>query len=112
MATSTASDPLVVFYSPRTQLRGGEPLQRFTAVARVVDEEPYQVEMTPTFRPWPRRVVFLPCQEVPIPDMVAALDFIEDTRRWGFPFRRGLFEIGADDFGRIACAMKAQIEDG
>ena len=107
-----ARSDLVVFYSPRTQLRGGEPLQRFTAVARVVDEEPYQVEMTPTFRPWRRRVAFLPCQEAPIRDLVAALDFIEDTRRWGFPFRRGLFEIGADDFGRIARAMKAQIEDG
>jgi EVE domain len=103
-----AKGDLVAFYSPRTQLRGGEPLQRFTAIARVLDEEPYRVEMTPTFHPWRRRVEFLPCQEAPIRDLVPDLAFIEDKRRWGFPFRRGLFEIGADDFHRIARAMAAE----
>ena len=100
---------LIVFYSPRTRFRAGEPLQRFTAVARVPDEEPYQAEMTPTFHPWRRRVAFLPCQEAPIRPLIEALDFIQDKQRWGFPFRRGLFQIGPEDFRRIAQAMAAEL---
>jgi hypothetical protein len=42
---------LLVFYSPRTEFRGGEPLRAFTAIGRITDEEPFQVEMTPGFRP-------------------------------------------------------------
>jgi hypothetical protein len=30
-----------------------------------------------------------------------------DKRRWGFVFRRGLFQIGEADFRRIAAAMHA-----
>ncbi len=96
---------LIVFYSPRTRFRDGKPLQRFTAVARVLDEKPYQVEMSPTFHPWRRRVAFLPCQEAPIRPLIPALEFIVDKQRWGFPFRRGLFQIPDDDFQRIAQAM-------
>lgn len=33
---------LVVFYSPKTAFEGGEPLQRFTALGRVADDEPYE----------------------------------------------------------------------
>jgi hypothetical protein len=40
---------LIAFYSPRTEFRGGEPLQAFTAIGRVADEEPYQVEMRAVF---------------------------------------------------------------
>jgi hypothetical protein len=50
----------------------------------------------------------LPCEEAPVRDPVPDLAFIEDMRRWGFPFRRGLFEIGADDFRRIARPMEAE----
>lgn len=95
----------IVFYSPRTELRGGEPLQRFTAIGRIEDDEPYQVEMTPDFHPWRRRVDFLACREAPIRPLLEALDFIPDPKRWGFPFRRGLFEVGADDFALVAEAM-------
>jgi hypothetical protein len=42
---------LMVFYSPRTSYPGGEPLQHFTALGRITDDEPYQVEMTPDFHP-------------------------------------------------------------
>jgi hypothetical protein len=95
----------IVFYSPRTELRGGEPLQHFTAIGRIEDGEPYQVEMTPDFHPWRRRVDFLACREAPIRPLLEALDFIPDPKRWGFPFRRGLFEVGVDDFALIAEAM-------
>jgi hypothetical protein len=100
---------LIAFYSPRTRMHNGEPLQRFTAVARVLDDAPYRAQMTPTFHPWRRRAAFVPCTEAPVRPLIGELGFIEDKRRWGFPFRRGLFEIGEKDFGLIAQAMKAAV---
>ncbi len=104
-----AKGDLVAFYSPRTHYPDGEPPQRFTAIGRVVDEQPYQAEMTPTFHPWRRRVAFLPCDEAPIRDLLDHLSFTHDRQRWGFAFRRGLFEIGEEDFRRIARAMRAPL---
>ena len=104
-----ARGDLLVFYSPRTSLQGGEPLQRFTAIGRIADDEVYQAEMTPTFHPWRRRVDFLASEEAPINHLIDGLGFIRDKQRWGFPFRRGLFEIGEADFRLIADAMKATI---
>ena len=104
-----ARGDLVAFYSPRTRYPDGEPLQRFTAIGRVADDRPYQVDMTPTFHPWRRAMHFLPCQEAPIRDLLTELAFIEDPKRWGFPFRRGLFQISEDDFRRIAKAMNLQM---
>jgi hypothetical protein len=101
----------IVFYSPRTSYADGEPLQRFTAIGRVDDDAPYQAEMSPTFHPWRRRVAFVECRETAIQDVLESLAFIPDKRRWGFPFRRGLFEIGPDDFGRIAAAMGVEMGD-
>jgi hypothetical protein len=100
---------LMAFYSPRTRYPDGELLQALTAVGRVADDAPYQAEMSPTFHPWRRRVEFFPCEVAPIRGLLAELAFIGDRRNWGFVFRRGLFEIGEDDFRRIASAMKAQL---
>lgn len=101
---------LIAFYSPRTSFEDGRPLQCFTAIARVLDERPYQVEMTPTFHPWRRQVAFLPCKQASIKPLIAELTFIEDKKQWGFPFRKGLFEITNEDFQRITLAMKAEID--
>ena len=96
---------MIVFYSPRTDYPDGEPLQRFTALGRVTDDAPYQAELSPSFHPWRRSVEFLPCAETPIAPLIGELDFIEDKKRWGFPFRRGLFEVSQADFERITRAM-------
>lgn len=95
----------IVFYSPRTEFQAGEPLQHFTAVGEVADEQPWQVEMTPEFHPWRRKLRFAPGAEVAIRPLIESLDFIRNKKSWGFVFRRGLFEIGEADFGRIARAM-------
>ena len=97
----------IVFYSPRASYPDGEQLRHFTAIGRIDDDEPYQVEMSPDFQPWRRRVAFVAADDAPITDLVQELSFIKDKREWGFIFRRGLFEIPADDFARIAAAMKA-----
>jgi hypothetical protein len=101
---------LIVFYSPRTRFRGGEVLQKFTAIGRVVDSEPYQVEMSPTFHPWRRRVSFLPSEQAAIQPLIDKLKFIKDKKRWGYPFRRGLFNVERTDFVCIAEAMGIELD--
>src|SRR3954447_12745991 len=66
---------LMAFYSPRTTYPDGDPPQRFTASGRIVDDEPYQAEMTETFHPWRRRIEFWPAGEVAIQDLIADLSF-------------------------------------
>jgi hypothetical protein len=102
----------IAFYSPRTELRGGDPLQAFTAVGRIADDAPYQAEITADFHPWRRRVDFLDASEAPIAPLIDQLDFIRDKQRWGFPFRRGLFEVDRADFERIATALGATLDAG
>ena len=94
----------IVFYSPRTEMRAGAPVQRFTAIGEVVDEVPYQIDVGP----WRRRVKFLPVAEAPIQPLIEQLDFIRNKKSWGFTFRRGFFEIGESDFKTIARAMSAE----
>ena len=100
---------LIAFYSPRTEFRGGEAVQAFTAIGRVVDEVPYQAEMTKDFHPWRRQVEFFNSQEAGIRPLIAELSFIKNKKQWGFPFRRGLFEVEREDFEGIARAMNAKI---
>jgi hypothetical protein len=98
---------LIAFYSSRTSLQNGEPVQQFTALARVIDDAPYQVEMRPDFHPWRRRVEPLSCRETAIRPLLEQLSFIQDKQRWGYPFRLGLFAIPAADFAVITAAMGA-----
>lgn len=96
----------LIYYSPKTRLDGGEPLQAFTAIGRVVDDVIYQHEMSPDFIPHRRDVqYYLRCHEAPIQPLIERLDFIRDKQRWGYPFRQGLIEISEQDFLTIAESM-------
>lgn len=101
---------LIVFYSGKTAYPSGEPYQKFTALGRVTDEEPYQVEMTPDFHPFRRNLEFYDIHEVDIKPLITELSFIKDPTHWGFPFMRGLFEIPESDFRTIAAAMHAPVD--
>ena len=96
----------IAFYSPRTALGAGKPLQQLTALGVVVDDEPYRVEVAPGARPWRRRVAFEQVRAVPIRPLLPMLGFITDEQKWGLPFRRGLLEVTAGDFGVIAGALR------
>ena len=87
----------IIFYSPKTVYPDGAPLQAFTAIGRVADDEPYQADVSPDVQPWRRNVDFLDCVETPIRPLIDHLHFIEDTSRWGYKFRFGVFRI--DDHG-------------
>lgn len=95
----------IVFYSPKTSYKDGEPLQAFTAIGRVQDDELYQVEMAPDFVPWRRNVEFKDCVETPIKPLIDDLSFIKDKTHWGYMFRFGLFSIPEADFKKIQHAM-------
>ena len=101
---------LVVFYSAGTLYRKGERIQCFTAIGRVVDDTPFQFEVTKEFRSWRRRMEFLATKDVPIEPLIPELAFIGDKDNWGMPLRRGLFEITAEDFALIASAMNVDIQ--
>jgi DNA-binding MarR family transcriptional regulator/predicted RNA-binding protein len=102
------ADDWLVYYSPKTGLRDGEPVQAFTAIGRVVGEELYQVEQAPGFTPWRRNIEFVKSVEAPIRPLIDQLSFIKDKRHWGSMFRFGLFEIPPEDFAVISRAMKAK----
>lgn len=91
----------IVFYSPKTSYENGETLQAFTALAQVIDDDIYEVEVSPTFRPWRRNVRFSELQETPIRPLIEDLSFIKDKTHWGYAFRFGMFEIIKEDFDRI-----------
>jgi hypothetical protein len=61
---------LIAFYSPRTSYPDGERLQEFTAIARVIDDEPHQAEMRPDFHPWRRLVEAVPSMGAAIAPLI------------------------------------------
>ena len=101
MLRRMAKGDWIVFYSPKTALDGGEPLQAFTAVGQIADNEPYQIEVSPGFVPRRRNVDFLPANESPIRPLIEHLNFIEDKKRWGYKFRFGVFKIDDHDLELI-----------
>ena len=95
----------IVYYSPSIQFGGKEPCQSFTAIGNIDGKDPYTFPMSEDFVPWRRDVSFLTSREAPIRPLLDHLSFIKDKRRWGFPFRRGYFEISHGDFQVISHAM-------
>jgi hypothetical protein len=95
----------IAFYSPRTAMRSGEPLQQFTALGTVTGDSTYQVEMGPDFHPWRLEVAFEEVTPAPIKPLLESLAFITDKKKWKIPFRRGLFEIAESDMDAIRTAL-------
>jgi hypothetical protein len=110
MLRKMARGDWIVFYSPKTAFQGGEPVQAFTAIGRVADDEAYQVQMSADFHPWRRNVDFLECAEAPIRPLLEQLDFIEDPSRWGYKFRFGVFAIDDHDLAVIRAAMTEDLQ--
>ena len=95
----------MIFYSPRTSLQNGTPVQQFTAWATITGDEPYQAIVTDDFRPWRLAATFHPSTPADARPLVDQLSFIADPTHWGLPFRRGLFTIPHDDFAKIRARM-------
>jgi hypothetical protein len=94
----------IVYYSPRAIFGDKEPLQAFTAIGEIVDDEIWQADEG-DFKPWRRRVDYLTgAVDAPVRPLTATLEL---TRRpnWGYQLRRGLVELSDEDFVAIRAAM-------
>jgi hypothetical protein len=98
----------IVYYSPKDTFGGSDPLHAFTALGDVADETIEQVEMSPDFRPFRRKVTYQYTGEVSIELLVADLGFIRNKHSWGYVFRFGLLEIPQEDFSRILAAFEKE----
>lgn len=107
-----AAGDWLVYYSPREQREGGEPVQAFTAIGQLAGDDVSDVAMTDTFTASRRSVSWLPTHPAPIKPLLDSLTFIRNPQRWGITFRPGHLEISEADFGRIATAMGAEGYDG
>lgn len=95
----------IIYYSPTTQFRQKEPCQSFTAIGKIKGGNPYLFPISEYCIPWRRDVSFLKSEEATIRALLDELSFIKDKQKWGFPFRRGCFEITQQDFEIIKRAM-------
>ncbi len=95
----------VVYYSSKLKLNEAKPCQMFTAIGTVSDDAPYQFEMSPSPKPYRRKIKYKKCKAVEIKPLIPALDFIKDKKHWGAIFRYGLLEIDQKSFDLIASTM-------
>lgn len=95
----------LIYYSPRTALRDGDPIQSFTAIGEVQPGEPYPFDMGGGFVPFRKNVKFLTAKDAPIRPLLDRLPLTRGQKSWGYAFRRSFFEIAAEDHTLIAEAM-------
>jgi hypothetical protein len=95
----------IVYYSPKVECEGSEPLRSFTALGFVEDEEIYQIEESADFKPFRRRVRYVETHDVKTEPLIKDLRFIRNKKAWGYVMRFGLIEIPEVDFRFIAEKM-------
>lgn len=92
----------IAYYAPRSGIGEGAPIQGFVALGTVTGDEAYQRQWAKTgFVAWVRDADMRAVGPIPVKPMLDDLSFIKNPRFWGMAFRRGQFEIPADDFARI-----------
>jgi len=92
----------LIYYSPKTSMRDGEPLKQFTAIGEVVDDEIWQADEG-DFRPFRRRIHYLSdTHPVPVADL--RLDRTSEPN-WGYQLRRGLIPLSEGDLEAVRQAM-------
>lgn len=95
----------IIYYSPKTQMRGNVPCKSFTALGQVIDSKAYQVEQLPGFSPHRRQVQYLNSQKVAMEEVKKTLLFVHKSPNWGMLIRQGFFEIESEDFHTIKKLM-------
>lgn len=95
----------VVYYSGKQTMNKPEKCQEFTALGKVIDDETYQIQVSEDFCPSRRNIKFLDCKDISIIPLIEELDFIQNKKSWGYPFRYGFFEINEHDFDLISLQM-------
>jgi predicted RNA-binding protein len=98
-------DDWLLIYSPKLAMDGDVKCQSFTAIGQVEEEEIYQVQMSESFVPYRKKIKFYDCREISILPLINDLEFIQNKKSWGYPFRFGFFEISATDFKLISSRL-------
>lgn len=104
-------DDYVIYYSSKLYFNQTDKCQAFTAIGRVKDDQVYQVELSPNFRPFRIDIDFFPSKSVSILPLIENLTFIQNKRKWGYPFRWGTLAINETDFQLIAGYMLDDTRD-
>ncbi len=95
----------ILYYSGKMVLGKDEKCQEFTAIGQVKDDEVYQFQMSPDFCPSRRNIEFFSHQDLSILPLINDLEFIQNKKSWGYPFRFGILEINENDFQLISSKM-------
>lgn len=95
----------VLYYSGKQTLGKPDKCQEFTAIGRVHDDEIYQVQVSADFCPSRRNVEFFEGKDASILPLIDNLDFIQNKKSWGAPFRFGFLEIPKQDYELISSKM-------
>ena len=98
-------DDFIIYYSGKQTLGKPEVCQEFTAIGKVMDDEIYQFLVSEDFCPSRRNIEFMPAGDVSILPLIPGLNFIQNKKSWGYPFRFGFFEIDRHDFELISSQM-------
>lgn len=99
----------IIYYSPKEIFDENEKCQKFTGIAKIIDENIYQYKMNENFIPYRRNVNFFETEDFSILSIIKDLSFIKNKKNWGFVFRKGLFLISFEDFKLIAEKMNFKI---
>ena len=67
----------ILYYSPKAEMKAGEPLQAFTAIGEVLPGEPYQVKQSERFQPFRRDVRYFDAREASIRPLLPDLSFAQ-----------------------------------
>lgn len=95
----------IIYYSGKQTMGTLEKCQEFTAIGKVIDDEVYHYQVSDDFCPSRRNIEFYDCENVSIIPLIDDLEFIQNKKSWGYPFRFGFFEINEHDFTVISSKM-------
>jgi predicted RNA-binding protein len=95
----------IVYYSGKKTMGKPDKCQEFTALGKVMDDEVYPFNVSEDYCPSRRNIEFSRCGDAAIFPLINDLDFIQNKKKWGYPFRFGIFEINQHDFDLISLQM-------
>ena len=98
----------ILYYSPHEAMKAGKPIKSFTAIGKIIDDEPYQAVQSERFKPFRRQVDYVAANDAAIHPLLGTLSFSRDGQAWGQVLRRGFFEVEKDDYDVIADAMAVE----
>jgi hypothetical protein len=96
----------LVYYSPTTEMGGGNRLEAFTALGQLVDDEIYDYDMGGGFVPYRRRVRYERVRPIVVQALKPELH-LTARPHWGVALRRGHLPLDAHDFDLISRTLRA-----